>query len=285
MSAVEQRLAKVAAHLTPTQAVLAWLMEAQACGSLDAYVLSLRDAPDEAFPLIRLHDQMEQAVRGMTAAMSRKAPTPDEQRAVRLAYRDAGFLYYLATHLNWRIIERKRANWLHVALVVTMLRGAALADDERELDHAWAQAREALHTAYVQQGVAEAIAMRYFGGQSPLFPDVAEDVALLVTETERVVEIVNEVFAMVAEPPRGRRRTRKAPDRPTAPPRLEPLDFGILRAAARAAIAAEVALPVDLAKAEAFDLIGERKQGEALVARHVWSQSAASDENAILRHR
>ena len=66
MSAVEQRLAKVAARLTPTQAVLAWLTEAQAYGSLDAYVASLRDAPDEAFPLVRLHDQMAQAVRGGT---------------------------------------------------------------------------------------------------------------------------------------------------------------------------------------------------------------------------
>jgi len=59
MSGSEHRLDRVEALLTPRQAVLLWRKEAQSFGTLQAYVDSLRWAPDSAYPLHRLGTQME----------------------------------------------------------------------------------------------------------------------------------------------------------------------------------------------------------------------------------
>lgn len=52
---------------------------------------------------------METAVR---ASMKGK-PEAEVWPAVRLAVRDAAFLYYLVSNLTFRALEHKRANWLH----------------------------------------------------------------------------------------------------------------------------------------------------------------------------
>jgi hypothetical protein len=208
---------------------------------------------------------MEQA-HGFTGRATHK---PEEGRKLRLAVRDVAFLHFLASNLNWRLVERKRAQWLHVALCGTMLRLAVADESRRELARAWDQLEEALATAYIQQGTVATLAARYFAGASPLFPDIAEDVALLVAQTEQAVDLGNELVRELAAPaprPRGRRR----PAAPTGDLDLAPLDCAVVRARCAAAIEAEVSLQIDLAKAEALDLIGEREAGFPLVARHVW---------------
>ena len=47
-----------------------------------------------------------------------------------------------------------------------------------------------------------------------------------------------------------------------------------MRREAEPALRAELALVVDLSKAEALRLIGEEQQGYALVGRHVWPTGA-----------
>src|SRR5579871_4862436 len=238
------------------------MIEAHAHGSLQGYLDTLREAPDDAFPLIHLPDQVEKAIRATMRGQSRDVVW----RAVRLAVRDVAFLFHLVSYLNWRLDEHKRANWLHLSLVTSMLRAAAETDSEREFTLGWAQAEAAAHTAYIQQGTVATIAHRYFGGTSPLFPDVAEDVALLVSETERVLGIYNELFS-IPEPPQSRRARKRRGEPPVLRP---PLDLDQVRAEAAPAIEAEVTLQVDMAKAEALTLIGERDQSFPLVARHVW---------------
>jgi hypothetical protein len=212
---------------------------------------------------------MEQA-HGFTGRTTHKS---EERRALRLAIRDVAFLYFLCSNLNWRLSDHKRANWLYVALVATSLRSEIMEHDDPATAHLgrwWFEARAALHAAYVQQGVVASIADRYFAGISPLFPDIADDVAFLVTNTEQVVGLFNDVFA-AGEPSRKR---RGQPAAPAAPESLAPLAFIPERQAAMPAIEAEVALVVDLAKAEALELIGEREAGFPLVARHVWPSGA-----------
>jgi hypothetical protein len=53
-------------------------------------------------------------------------------------------------------------------------------------------------------------------------------------------------------------------------PKLEPIDPEQERREAQPAMRARMALIVDLAKSEAWRLIGEREQGHALLEPHVW---------------
>ena len=72
MATAAARLAAIEAGLTPTQLVVRWLDEAHAYGSLDAYVPSLLDGPDEDFPLDRLLRE---------AKATRRRPTSTNRRA------------------------------------------------------------------------------------------------------------------------------------------------------------------------------------------------------------
>src|SRR5581483_5737019 len=167
----DARLAKVAGQFSPSQAVRAWLTEAHAHGSLLAYLATLQDAPDSAFPLYRLQSQMEQVVLGRALRPRDRLPKTEQRERFQLAVRDVGMLYFLAINLNGWVREHHRANWLHVALVATMLRAGMDAEDESAFIPGWAQAQEALRTAYIEQEVVASIAQQYFGGQTPLFPD------------------------------------------------------------------------------------------------------------------
>lgn len=256
-AASDRRLEKIAAALTPKEAVLVWMAEAHACGSIQDYVGTLRDAPEDAFPLMRLSREMEQAAR---AVMPRK-PEAEIWRAVRLAVRDAGFLYYLVSHVNFRVLQQRRANWLHILLVSEMLHSAIERESDEQLARWWDQAREAASAAYVQDGAGMELGRRYFVGASPLFPDAAEDVAAQVTEIERLIEMFNDHLQAAMR----RRSKRRAAS-------VQPIDLAQLRAQAERAIHAEVALTVDLAKAQAWELIGEREKGYPLVERHVWGE-------------
>src|SRR3569833_3302026 len=115
-----RRLDVIETALTPREAMLAWMAEAQAFGALQVYMASLKDAPDEAVPLLRLGRQMEAAVR-----RSRQGQPRDQVwTAVRMAVRDAGFEYNLFSQCNFRVLEQRRANWLHIALVAGGRRAA-----------------------------------------------------------------------------------------------------------------------------------------------------------------
>ena len=177
-----------------------------------------------------------------------------------MAVRDAGFLHYLFSQCNFRVLEQRRANWLHIALVAEMLRTAIERESDAQLALWWREAQKAAVTSYVQQGAVDAIAQRYFDGQNPLFPEIAASVVAQVKEIEWVVEIFNEVFEIPSKP----RSKKKVP---TESPQL---DLPRLREEAAPAIEQEAALTVALAKAEAWRLIGEREKASELIAPFVW---------------
>ncbi len=54
MSLQAKRLDKVEGSLTPAQAMLLWLEEAQEHGSLQGYFRWVKEQPDSAYPLSRL---------------------------------------------------------------------------------------------------------------------------------------------------------------------------------------------------------------------------------------
>jgi hypothetical protein len=262
MSTAERRLAKLEGALTPKQAALQWLVEARRHGSLRAFMETLRDAPDDAYPLVRLGNQMEEAVR--TSLRGSRKPEHEVWQAVRDAVRDAGFLYFLVSQVNFRALEQRRANWLHIALVAEMLR-TAFERDAHDLIAFWRkQAQEAVHEAYVQQGAAEAMARRYFDGTSPYLPDVETTVEAQVVEVERIVGLFNDLLPLL-EPPKRKRKSAVTEEQ-----RLAPIVLERERQEVQPAVQARMALIVDLAKSEAWRLIGERQKGYALLEPHVW---------------
>ena len=58
----QHRLDRVETSLTPTQAMVLWLEEAMAHGSLQGYVHWLKEQPASAYPLMRLPAQVRKAV-------------------------------------------------------------------------------------------------------------------------------------------------------------------------------------------------------------------------------
>src|SRR3569833_827697 len=177
-----RRLDVIETALTPREAMLAWMAEAHAFGSLQVYMASLKDAPDEAFPLLRLGRQMEASVR-----RSRQGQPRDQVwTAVRMAVRDAGFLYYLFSQCNFRVLEQRRANWLSTS---HWWRRCCRRESNAQMALWWREAEKAAVTSYGQQGVVDAIAQRYFDGQNPLFPEIAKSVAAQVKEVKWVIGI------------------------------------------------------------------------------------------------
>lgn len=91
-----RRLAALETSLTPTRRVLAWLDEAHAFGSLDAYVDSLLDQPPEAFPLNRLTREAAGATRKTLRGKSAEVV----DAAVRKTLRATVFRFELVLRIN-----------------------------------------------------------------------------------------------------------------------------------------------------------------------------------------
>jgi hypothetical protein len=108
-----RRLDKLEDSLSPKEAVIHWLSESHAYGSLPAYVESLIDQPDTAQPFIAVPAQVEKAVwesmRGQRPAFVKKV--------MRETTGDTVFLLRLVIGLNVHIEETLRVERLrHAAL-------------------------------------------------------------------------------------------------------------------------------------------------------------------------
>jgi hypothetical protein len=172
---VARRLAALETSLGPTERVLAWLDEAQAFGSLTAYVDSLLDQPPETFPINRLAREAASAAR---TEMKRPAEAVDE--AVRRALRATIFRFELVVRINvlaHEMIDRE-------ALIYAALAGqlAILVSDERterRSDPAYsrrmAQCRDISAGRVVEllaaQEARSIVEQRYLGGHPALFLD------------------------------------------------------------------------------------------------------------------
>ena len=96
MKGETRRLGRLEEQLTPLQATLRWLEEAQGFPSLQAYVGWLLDQPDSAWPLVGVPAQ---AVAGAARA-HRGEPRTVVHEAERLAERAAVFLVVLVLECN-----------------------------------------------------------------------------------------------------------------------------------------------------------------------------------------
>jgi hypothetical protein len=200
-----RRLHKLEMSLTPKQAAILWMTEAHRFPSQYDYLVWLRDKPKSAMPLHRLYDQIEQAV---IETMKGK-PRDEVHRAIRHAYRDAAFLFYLHNRVNVLVYEEGQAQRFEGALLAEQLRGI-LHQSMASEDMMWVLYLLGVHTAYpLDSDTAAAI-------------DAASRYAVLtwenLDESETVAEWVTDHFRRQGKtelPPDAYRSKGDGPDEET----------------------------------------------------------------------
>lgn len=164
-----RRLARLEASLSPTQATLLWLAEAQRYSSLAAYAASLREQPTSGLPLVAVPQQARRAVRATLRGQPRIVVAEREQEALH----EAVFLVQL-------VIELERS--AQATLQRAELRWLVLLSDwqpHSPAGHVPAEASKSRRTAVDDLFVTLAIAheacsgleRRYLNGRSALFPE------------------------------------------------------------------------------------------------------------------
>ena len=258
MSLADRRLKKIEAALPPAEAFAVWLQDVRVEDrSLAELARSYQGQPDEAFPLYALTSQAEVAARARLRSETAKLAGLRQLRAdyreqgERAAVREIATLFYLFVDVNGRFLEEKRALCLLVALALSSLKDCfsdrRLAKAGEPIDRRFAALLEELYGW--QQAVAT-LSERYFQGVCPLLPETEEELAWIVAQGELAVELFNDHLEWEIE-------LRK--DGGKRKPRLpKPLDLAALKRSAEPRAKATVAYLVDLARAEACDMMGER---------------------------
>ena len=126
MSKNIQRVAKLETGLTPKQAILLWFQEAHGFNTIFEYIHHLKSQPDSAAPIPRLTDQVAEAVKQTLKGHRRE----EIDKAVRQAYKDVLFLFFLHQQVNRKLISEERYFWTQgrflIAELKSLLREQAL---------------------------------------------------------------------------------------------------------------------------------------------------------------
>jgi hypothetical protein len=121
--------------------------------------------------------------------------------------------------------------------------------------------RTTLAELYMWDAIVRTVAEQYYHGQSPLFPEAQENLDGLVEQGELLVEMFNEHLELEIELLKGSRKRK---------PKLPaPIDLDAVKRTAQPSVDAHVRLMVDMARAEACDMMGERQQALAFAERHL----------------
>jgi hypothetical protein len=269
-SATEKRLDKIEASLTPQAAFLVWLAEAHEHPTMTAHATALKDAPDTSFPLYRLPDQVEQAVR-----LAHKGEKPEViNRAERRAVKDVVLLYYLHSETNLRLMADWRAICLQVALATSHLGHLFRADtpDAKDLTLGRQLTGIGLTELLEWDAAVRTLAARYFGGQTPLYPAWATQLTAMVAEAEQIAELCNDHLEWLAFLAEDAKPTRNA-KRGSATPPAEVIALDALQVQAEAGGRELTRHIVAMAKAEALRFMGESRQAYALVRARLWPEA------------
>ena len=141
-------------------------------------------------------------------------------------------------------------------------------NDERfrqRVEHWKISALGFLPEIYILSRAINSISQRYFEGQDPLFSEVSDGFGQLLALVEKLVNIYNEALAGDIE------RSERLLIEPGEGQNQSPLtiDLAGLVETVQGSAREQVAYLVDMAKADALDLLGETRQAFELVERHV----------------
>jgi len=209
-TAVGKRLAKLEGALSPREAVLTWLVEAQQFPSLVDHVRSIAELPVEAAPLSVIGARIEAAVRASLKGQPRDAV----ETAARRAVGDGVFLFSLALGLNVVALEVARLEGLRASAVFywmgCLLGGPHAADlpsaeatsYKRELADCWSQWRTVVDRlsldVRVENEARATLERRFFGRHDVFFEDVSQRWAEHVDMVERLASLA-EAFALTGD--------------------------------------------------------------------------------------
>ena len=100
----KRRVEKLESDLTPKQAILLWLQEAHSFNRIEEYAHHLKNQPDIAAPIDRLTMQVEEGVKQTLKGK----PREEINKAVRQAYKDVLFLFFLHQQVNGKLLSEDR---------------------------------------------------------------------------------------------------------------------------------------------------------------------------------
>ena len=197
--------------MSPTQLFVRYIEDVHQFHSLRDYAVSLKGKPDGAYPLVRLPAQMRAAVRQEMKGQAQDAI----HHAADRGERDVIFLFHLFINANGNVLLERRANWLQALLLSQTLHATAEGEAPRFGRQPWEEVgADFLLQVYAEAGAVKYLANRYFGGRSPLFSQVAEDLQELVRLTEQVVEMYTTRCSRWTKPQASAQTGRWEADRP-----------------------------------------------------------------------
>jgi len=141
-------------------------------------------------------------------------------------------------------------------------------DEERfrhRVEHWKESALGFLPEIYTLRKAIDSISQRYFDGQEALFPEVAEGFEQLLALVEKLVGVYNEALAGDIE----RLESLLSETRDGQDESPVTIDLAGLVDNVQGSAREQVAYMVDMAKADALDLLGETRQAWELVDRHI----------------
>jgi hypothetical protein len=180
MSTVAKRLTELRDDLSVTQAVMAWVEEAYAFGSVAAYITWAAEELDRN-PLLVLPLQMIRAVQKAGKGQPKVAIQATTERAVREVLIRVQLILWVNDHLA----RERRADLVELELLTETLPLALAKRATEERRERWRnRAVNLRRDAYTWELAGHALAERYFGGQAAFFPDAREH----FTETNRTFD-------------------------------------------------------------------------------------------------
>ena len=143
MSTAKRRVEKLERGLTPKQAILLWLQEAHAFNSIEEYVHQLKGQPDSAAPIGKLTNQVAEGVKQTLKGK----PREEIDKAVRQAYKDVLFLFYLHQQINGKLLSENRYYWTRWLLLSKELK-SLLREQAFDRQKRWNRIRVELEMPY-----------------------------------------------------------------------------------------------------------------------------------------
>ncbi len=143
MSGAMRRIEKLETGLTPKQAILLWFQEAHAFDDIQEYARHLRTLPDSAAPIPKLTAQVEEAVKQTLKGK----PREEINKAVRQAYKDVLFLFFLHQQVNGKLLSENRYYWTRFQLLSKELR-SLLREQSVTRKMRWARIRVEMQMPY-----------------------------------------------------------------------------------------------------------------------------------------